>query len=396
MSRKRTVNLGGGGGLRGFTLVELLVVIAIIGVLIALLLPAVQAAREAARRMQCTNHLKQLALATHNMHDVRGYFPNALCQISEGVEAAKNWNPADPTNLQYRDRISYVVPLLPFIEQQPLYDRLAQTFNSTYGVGTWTMSDCRPWYRWRGGNIANIADGPTPYAAYINYVVCPSDQATKEKKQAERMGQINYRCNRGDIRVNAWNADTPRGVFGNGRTSVIGMSGITDGTSNTIFYSEIAGTGQVPGRKIVGNVATGIAYADPMNPNTCWAVRGSGGDFATSVSHWAFGDYSRLGDRWGDSPGNFTSFWTILPPNGPSCFATASDDSGTAGAMMTASSRHSGGVNCALADGAVKFVSDTIDHGSPSTTTAVNWTGASNYGVWGAMGTRAGGESKSL
>jgi prepilin-type N-terminal cleavage/methylation domain-containing protein len=88
---------------RGFTLVELLVVIAIIGVLISLLLPAVQSAREAARRMQCSNHLKQLALAVHNFHDTR----NAL-----------------PPSAIFNHRPSFWGLIYPYIEQQSLYDLL--------------------------------------------------------------------------------------------------------------------------------------------------------------------------------------------------------------------------------------------------------------------------------
>src|SRR5687767_15347657 len=93
----------------GFTLVELLVVIAIIGVLVALLLPAVQAAREAARRTQCSNHLKQLGLAAHNFNDIRGFFPPSRVS-NDATDTAKNW-------------VTWSVLLLPFVEQQNYYNQ---------------------------------------------------------------------------------------------------------------------------------------------------------------------------------------------------------------------------------------------------------------------------------
>ena len=107
-------NLGGGGRLRAFTLVELLVVIAIIGILIALLLPAVQAAREAARRMQCTNHLKQIGLSIHNFHDGNRNLP-PLSIIGEDAGGAE---------YQFRRSPSLWIHLFPYVEQTALYDYL--------------------------------------------------------------------------------------------------------------------------------------------------------------------------------------------------------------------------------------------------------------------------------
>src|SRR6188768_3355844 len=92
-----------------FTLVELLVVIAIIGVLVALLLPAVQMARESARRTQCGNHLKQLGLASQNFNDIRGFLPPARVS-NDATDAAKNW-------------VTWAVLILPYVEQQNFYSQ---------------------------------------------------------------------------------------------------------------------------------------------------------------------------------------------------------------------------------------------------------------------------------
>lgn len=100
----------------GFTLVELLVVIAIIGILVALLLPAVQAAREAARRAQCVNQVKQIVLAAHNFHDTFGHLPPATSRLDE---SKKNLRP----------EWSYLVRLLPFLEESAKYDQLDRTQN---------------------------------------------------------------------------------------------------------------------------------------------------------------------------------------------------------------------------------------------------------------------------
>lgn len=143
---------------RAFTLVELLVVIAIIGVLIALLLPAVQAAREAARRSQCTNHLKQLGLACHNMHDTIGYFPSMNWQRGMCVEKnlAQGWA-GDAYNTDTNKltvaaaRISYLVPLLPFMEQVAAYDEIKFAYDNTYAASGTTEQNMdanfRPWGR---------------------------------------------------------------------------------------------------------------------------------------------------------------------------------------------------------------------------------------------------------
>ncbi len=147
----------------GFTLVELLVVIAIIGILIALLLPAVQAAREAARRSQCTNNLKQLGLALQNYHDVIKVFPPRKGG-SNGC-SANAW-------CSNRGRKSGFIPILPYIEQNPLYERIRA------GDPTGATS---------GGNVVP-PDGPAGWQAWSVWndapdaLLCPSDNGYPDKR----------------------------------------------------------------------------------------------------------------------------------------------------------------------------------------------------------------------
>src|SRR5512135_122792 len=104
---------------RGFTLIELLVVIAVIGILVALLLPAVQAAREAARRMQCSNNLKQIGLALHNYHDANKKFPF-------GSRGGSSW-----AQTGIKDGTNWRVSILPYLEQTALYSKL--NFGGSFG-----------------------------------------------------------------------------------------------------------------------------------------------------------------------------------------------------------------------------------------------------------------------
>jgi len=194
---------------RGFTLVELLVVIAIIGVLIALLLPAVQQAREAARRMQCTNNLKQVGLALHNYHDTYNALPAAWIRRNSSNDPKYGW----------------AVSLLPFIEQSALYDQL--------DPGKVPLRD-------RYSSSATAADQAllqTPIDGYR----CPSDVtgALNDKQVFGAtdhfdIATANYVCSIGNASVT--DDIDGRGVFfGN---SYLGFEAITDGLSNTLMISE--------------------------------------------------------------------------------------------------------------------------------------------------------------
>lgn len=361
---------------KGFTLVELLVVIAIIGILIGLLLPAVQAAREAARRMQCTNQLKQLGLAVQNFNDVQGFLPNASEQIllKKFSGTNGNWN-----------RFSGLSVMLPYIEQASLYDILVK--NVENGASPWT-------------NGVDYA-----ICNQVNAFLCPSDG--NGKTSAGTRGCTNYHLCRGDLTLN-WDWYEARSPFGAGTHLQIDFSSITDGLSNTAFFSEVViGTKQNTTMVKGGQVSLGGAFASAstgwvnfyFRPSTCAAARGNGGEIASGYSVVTVED-QLLGQRWGDAQNPYTLFWTILPPNSPTC-AVGNENS----VITTASSNHSGGVNVCMGDGSVRFVSDTIDCGDQNNDlTGVvrdparpqDYGGKSVYGVWGAMGTMAGGETVSL
>jgi prepilin-type N-terminal cleavage/methylation domain-containing protein len=205
---------------RGFTLVELLVVIAIIGILIALLLPAVQAAREAARRMQCSNNMKQIALALHNYHDVHKTFP------PRGFFGAAN---TGPPNLPYHH--TWIGAILPFIEQQPLYDRVNRS------LPVW---------------------GQPIVGSSVPAIHCPSDStAPASPAQSYNIEWTNYAVptawdwNLRKYRmVNTWDG-APRnncrsdGIFMSDTTT--NMADIKDGTSNTMIVAEVSYAGWTGG-----------------------------------------------------------------------------------------------------------------------------------------------------
>lgn len=291
---------------RGFTLVELLVVIAIIGILIALLLPAVQAAREAARRSQCTNNLKQLGLAMHNYHDTHKCFPYGW-----RVEAAD----------QNHRRDCWYQRILPYMEQQPLYEKYE--------------ADPNQYIFYMPVTIQGV-----PVGAFM----CPSDPSGPAMGAGGSNNgfQGNYAVcgggGTGGVGTTPFDMNTVRpdngGMFG---TSTPGraynFASCLDGTANTLLSSE-------------------------------GMIRGSTG--AT---------WGELGGYWGGAPHGSFAFSSAEPPNTTvpdrvySCKSTtwpnAPCENGNAGGLVGrwcfARSYHPGGVNVGLCDGSVRFVSETVD-----------------------------------
>ncbi|MDO5566366.1 MAG: DUF1559 domain-containing protein [Planctomycetia bacterium] len=380
----------------GFTLVELLVVIAIIGILIALLLPAIQAAREAARRMECTNKLKQLVLAQHNHHDVYGFIPNSRVQRSMGCEKWHNKYVTDPVAYNH-SMYSFLIPTLPYIEQASIYDQIASNIAAA-----------------RAGTAAiynyESAAATCPFSQPISAYWCPSDPNAPQP--AARMQRTNYRACRGDIYA-AGDNDAPRGPYRRGDITTVKLTDILDGTSNTVLigesivsiFSETNVSMQYPVR---GGIAT-LTGLDGNGTTNAASIIGLARDPADNnllrdPYVYASSFYRALGGVYTVGR-NVTAFFTMTPPNTPSACASSYPDGNPS--VITASSYHSGGANVGMGDGSVRFISETIDCGKTScdvrTATGVatgsvpaQFIGPSIWGVWGAMGSVAGGESTSL
>lgn len=346
-----------------FTLVELLVVIAIIGILVALLLPAVQAAREAARRMSCGNNLKQLGLAIHNYHDVHNKFPP--------MKAGTKGGTGDITQTGNEYCLSGFVSIAPFMEARQVYDE-AQRRN--FGPVPW--------------------DGNSHWRLQMPNLICPSDGPVTGLPT----GQNSYKMNIGtQIEWShsewhrTWGGVELTGVFGvmgdpGARSTLPGIRDIKDGTSNTIALAERRfGVFSKPTN--VANVATnigGMAGPSGRDPavlaaavNACLATTVNNGGKEYKAGQSVLPDNAGTdwtpGGRWADGRPFFSAFTPVLPPNGPSCTTIHGD---WEWGIYTPGSSHPGIAQVVLADGSVRSIGETIDRAS-----------------WQAIGTRNNGES---
>ncbi|MEO1615525.1 MAG: DUF1559 domain-containing protein [Planctomycetota bacterium] len=401
----------------GFTLVELLVVIAIIGILVGLLLPAVQAAREAARRMSCSNNFKQIGLAMHNYHSA---FKQLPAQGGGTLRPGSIHGQFDiRTNMRTQ---SALVGILPYMEQQAMWEKIANPSietvsgdpvgNFLFGlIDTWPAMGPVPWL-----NTEYV-----PWMTEIPTLRCPSDPGVG----LPAMGRTNYAVCQGDSTIwymnfgpydggwSPWeytrlrNDATGRGVF-RYRFPGAKFRDILDGLSNSIMMGEIiTGLGDrdtrgnpaydIPGAYESANACRG--YISPTRPQF-WADGTDGGTAPPGVYgvDGPYNDWQR-GFVWASSCGIDTMFSTQLPPNREAC---ADFYNKWYPGQMGASSRHQGGAHILMSDGAVRFVTDSIEAGngdsnSPgygSDSQAIQppplQPGApSPYGLWGSLGTRA-------
>jgi prepilin-type N-terminal cleavage/methylation domain-containing protein len=336
---------------RAFTLVELLVVIAIIGILVALLLPAIQAAREAARRAQCSNNLRQLALAALNYESQKKELPYGR---QKGTTADGKTVP----------QWGHLVYILKYMEEDAAY----------------SLVDFTPGTDVTSTNPARLQK-PSVF-------VCPSDSEDRMNNDTCSAVGVWLNCGRASYRGNGGN-DTGRsftvpttaggaavdyreqnnGIFLTNVT--VRLKQVTDGTSKTALYAELllgdgdTGVVEVPGDWF--RIGSATTSADMYTSCVGFTIGSGGSQYACGGRNWVHGDYSTTRYNHIMTP-NLQS----CVPNGGNLTAIPVNENGTA---ATAASRHRGGVNMACVDGSTHFVSDSIDRL-----------------VWTALGSRNGDE----
>jgi prepilin-type N-terminal cleavage/methylation domain-containing protein/prepilin-type processing-associated H-X9-DG protein len=340
---RKVTRIGG----RGFTLIELLVVIAIIGILIALLLPAVQAAREAARRMQCTNNLKQLGLGMHSYESSNGALPPQ--QVLTFAGGSVFW----------KSQWGVTARIAPYLEQGPLYNAINFNLKTT------------------------APDNATVAASTLSVLICPSEvnpgpfQATNSAGAITGVfGVSNYGWCEGDWYVfGGPGAIANRSAFGPNLSRR--LSAFTDGLSQTIIGAEVK-TNTPAYHDCPGLVPPALASQAALpDPATLMAVVASspGACKAPAAGH----------TRWVNGNSFYDGFTTALPPNGhapagqPPVDADLTsideDDGGPTFAAVTSRSYHPGGVNALFGDGSVRFIKDSVA-----------------WPTWRALGSIGGGE----
>ena len=304
----------------GFTLVELLVVIAIIGILIALLLPAVQAAREAARRAQCTNNMKQIGLALHNYHDAHKCFVSGGFDRGWAGDAAYEVDTPNKLNKNHNGMVN----LLPYMEQQPLYDQ----FDFTQCSNHYIRSSGRPL-----AGDAEFSGNAACVSQQCEAFMCPSNPDDLLLSESSIHYGIKPGCGLRGVKsnydfsndnyywhFNYWQRRSSQTKWMFGENSDTSIASVTDGTSNTVAVAETLHTvanGSCPAWGYRGWVCTGIDLSYGIN-------------VCSIPSTWS---------------------WVSDKTTRPNRLRTW----GTGGSL------HPGGLNVTLADGSVRFISETTD-----------------------------------
>jgi prepilin-type N-terminal cleavage/methylation domain-containing protein len=305
----------------GFTLVELLVVIAIVGTLVALLLPAVQAAREAARRASCNNNQRQFVLSLHQHHDARKAFPAGASRPIDPNTGLRAWT---------RNSMSWIVKLLPFLEQQNISDRIDH------------QADSWQWVDAEEDVLQNTEISNTPLALAL----CPSDGTSDWFH--EYGAPTNYVACYGSSTADGNLPGVPGKAY---------PEAVEDAAPDGAFY-----IGEpVRMRQIVDGNSQSLAFSECLRGFPLIAWVGESQPLCLTPNHGITGYLQDRGGAWLFSVRNqFWGFSTYYPPNHPAAEqAECVRYSGTG--VFGARSNHPGGVVASLCDGAIRFVSETIE-----------------------------------
>jgi prepilin-type N-terminal cleavage/methylation domain-containing protein/prepilin-type processing-associated H-X9-DG protein len=362
---------------RGFTLIELLVVIAIIAVLISLLLPAVQSAREAARRAQCMNNLKQLGLATHNYIATFGTLPSGSLWPCSTID---NMNNPPNQGACWGWGVGPLVQVFNYMEQTTLYN----AYNAALGViGSYPPDTSGPTLWWGNTTVFNTT---------VSSFLCPSDG--RQLSQSSQISVVNYGGNYGGpfalggytgtiipMSNPQWDYSDSQSMALTQTARPVTIASITDGTSNTSMWSEmltpyastlVTGSGRAelrgifpsPGTNLIptsAGVQQFLASCRNIPPGTAAVSSNMGWQWWSSFPDYVMSNYNHVG-----------------PPNSRQCQNNVpAGNTGVLDVYGTASpnSFHPGGVNMCFADGSVRFIKESI-----------------GLQPWWAIGTRAGGE----
>ncbi len=362
---------------RAFTLIELLVVIAIIAVLISLLLPAVQSAREAARRAQCVNNLKQIGLAMHNYHSSNDTFPQGKSESASQIGYAGQYAGWTEWSAQ--------AEMLQYMEGGSVYNAINFNYCGGYNYGAQCNS--------------------TGWNTLVKSFLCPSDNNVASSAPIGAGTNFpNTNSYKGSIgtttSVYNWGAGyagcQPDPFFGNPpncsaySTGLFaywvarGLRDVVDGSSNTIAYSEALAGDQSSSPARRNNAVTGVTGANGAEAGDASSIPILTLTTALQACTTAYQSGTNIsnanGNRWGWGAMTMTLFNTVVTPNSKqyawnscrdSCGGCGPDDS----IFSNAQSNHPGGVNCLFCDGSVKFIKDSVNQSS-----------------WFALGTRSNGE----
>jgi prepilin-type N-terminal cleavage/methylation domain-containing protein/prepilin-type processing-associated H-X9-DG protein len=363
---------------RGFTLIELLVVIGIISVLIGLLMPAVQSAREASRRAQCANNLQQIGLAMNNYLSVWVALPPVCVD--------PDWNSAGKPIPQPHQTWSQHARLLPYLDQVPLYNAINWDFGARGSDGDTVYADPNPPDDAVGGR--DSIPQMTVLVTKISSFLCPSDVNPGSSGiffvggARQLVGASNYPCNIGLNRritngvMNSWGLNGPNYVASNWDDTVSAprtIASFTDGTSSTAIYSEwIKGQAVATGTSKNGllevyNLGQNSDFfrTDHQFMQLCNTV-----PITSANQQWQW-----KGEWWGY--GATMIYSHTQTPNRTSCvYHDINQDGRGTITMAAASSNHPGGVNVLFMDGSVRFVKNSV-----------------NYRPWYAIATPSAGEA---